>query len=213
MVLLTGIMTYVQNRNTASVMASFKNMAADAALAIRDGAQVPVAPVNLVVGDVIVLSGGRTAPADARIIATNGLKCDFSSLTGESDAIRMQVRARAGSLSVRRPACAATPAAALRVHSSARFYHRACVVPRALRPPRLVPTTIIVMMMMQVDAANPAPEESKNIAFSSCAVLEGEGLAVVIRTGACAHAYLVPAPVLRAWRLGLAAWSRPCSRF
>jgi Ca2+-transporting ATPase len=75
-------------------MAGFKNMAPDSAVVVRGGQRMDVAPQELVVGDVVLLASGRNAPADVRIIHCNGLKCDFSSLTGESEAIRMQVSAR-----------------------------------------------------------------------------------------------------------------------
>ena len=54
---------------------------------IRDGAESRVAAVELVPGDVVLLSLGDRVPADLRIIAHKELKVEASSLTGESDAI------------------------------------------------------------------------------------------------------------------------------
>lgn len=39
---------------------------------------------NLVVGDVVVIEFGKKIPADIRILESNGMKVDNSSLTGET---------------------------------------------------------------------------------------------------------------------------------
>ena len=56
------------------------------ALVRRDGRYVRIDVNELVVGDVIQLSLGELVPADVRLISANGLECNESILTGESDA-------------------------------------------------------------------------------------------------------------------------------
>jgi len=53
-------------------------------VACRDGIAVSVDVTELVCGDVIQLQLGAVVPADARLLATVGLECDESVLTGES---------------------------------------------------------------------------------------------------------------------------------
>ncbi len=54
---------------------------------IRDGTLHPVAPSELVVGDVIALERGDQVPVDGRVLESTGLEIDESALTGESDAV------------------------------------------------------------------------------------------------------------------------------
>ncbi len=54
---------------------------------LRDGKFVSVESSNLVVGDIVHLEAGNVVMADIRLISTNNLACDESSLTGESVAV------------------------------------------------------------------------------------------------------------------------------
>ncbi|GAA4620228.1 hypothetical protein GCM10023196_003370 [Actinoallomurus vinaceus] len=51
---------------------------------LRDGHPCPIDVTRLVPGDVIMLQLGEVVPADVRLVATVGLECDESVLTGES---------------------------------------------------------------------------------------------------------------------------------
>lgn len=51
---------------------------------LRDGKETRVPSLELVVGDIIVLTKGTIVPADARVIVAEGIICDESILTGES---------------------------------------------------------------------------------------------------------------------------------
>lgn len=53
----------------------------------RDGAEVELAPVDVVLDDILVLRAGDQIPADAVVLAGRGLQVDESMLTGESDAV------------------------------------------------------------------------------------------------------------------------------
>ncbi|MEV8240567.1 HAD-IC family P-type ATPase [Microbacterium testaceum] len=53
----------------------------------RDGADAEIAPGDVVRDDLLVLRAGDQVPADASVVASQGLQIDESMLTGESDAV------------------------------------------------------------------------------------------------------------------------------
>lgn len=65
-------------------MEAFKNFIPPETLVIRDGRQSKIPAENLVVGDVVIIEFGKRIPADIRILESNGMKVDNSSLTGET---------------------------------------------------------------------------------------------------------------------------------
>lgn len=64
----------------------------------RDGGQARIAAQELVRGDIVALEAGDTVPADCRLLQTNALEIDESSLTGESQPIAKRTAASFGSL-------------------------------------------------------------------------------------------------------------------
>eukprot|EP00028_Trichosphaerium_sp_Am-I-7-wt_P007722 CAMPEP_0168514466 /NCGR_PEP_ID=MMETSP0405-20121227/4128_1 /TAXON_ID=498012 /ORGANISM="Trichosphaerium sp, Strain Am-I-7 wt" /LENGTH=989 /DNA_ID=CAMNT_0008533601 /DNA_START=42 /DNA_END=3007 /DNA_ORIENTATION=- len=84
-VLLTGIFSYLQNRSSANVMASFKNFLPQHATVIIDEKAISDEVENLVPGDIVQIKAGDKVPADLRMVEVNGLKVDNSSLTGECE--------------------------------------------------------------------------------------------------------------------------------
>ena len=56
--------------------------------AIRSGKSLVISVFDVVVGDVLHLESGDSVPADGVLISGHGVRCDESSLTGESNAIR-----------------------------------------------------------------------------------------------------------------------------
>lgn len=84
-VMITSIVTFFQNSKSDSIMEGFKNFIPQMCTAIRDGKQQTVPAIKLVRGDVIEVKEGERVPADIRIISSNEMKVDNSSLTGESD--------------------------------------------------------------------------------------------------------------------------------
>lgn len=56
--------------------------------AVRSGKSVVISVFDVMVGDVLHLESGDSVPADGVLIENYGIKCDESSITGESDAIR-----------------------------------------------------------------------------------------------------------------------------
>jgi P-type E1-E2 ATPase len=60
--------------------------------AIRGGVTVVIDTNELVPGDVVVCNTGEKLPADIRLVTSNNFKCDQSSLTGESKAVKKSGR-------------------------------------------------------------------------------------------------------------------------
>jgi sodium/potassium-transporting ATPase subunit alpha len=65
-------------------MAGFKNFIPPETLVIRDGKQSKLPATELVPGDLVIIEFGKKIPADIRIVESNQMKVDNSSLTGES---------------------------------------------------------------------------------------------------------------------------------
>ncbi|RZF40041.1 hypothetical protein LSTR_LSTR002444 [Laodelphax striatellus] len=84
-VILTGLFSYYQEAKSSKIMDSFKTMVPQYANVIRDGQTKTVLSQELVKGDVVYVKFGDRIPADIRIIESQGLKVDNSSLTGESE--------------------------------------------------------------------------------------------------------------------------------
>ena len=84
-VFISGITTFLQNSKSESIMEGFKNFIPQMCTAIRDGKPSLVPAIGLVRGDVIEVKEGERIPADIRIISSNEMKVDNSSLTGETD--------------------------------------------------------------------------------------------------------------------------------
>lgn len=84
---VTGIITFLQNAKSESLMDSFKDMIPPACSCLRDGSFDTIDARKLVLGDIIKVKGGDKIPADIRIIDCKEMKVDNSSLTGESDAL------------------------------------------------------------------------------------------------------------------------------
>ncbi|SCL16020.1 ATPase, P-type (transporting), HAD superfamily, subfamily IC [Micromonospora rhizosphaerae] len=74
----------VHQRNTERSLAELLSRAAVTARVLRDGAERAVAAEELVPGDVVALGPGDAVPADCRVLTSDGLEADESSLTGES---------------------------------------------------------------------------------------------------------------------------------
>ena len=84
-VVLNASFTYFQEFQSERIMESFERMMPTRVTVLRDGERVQLDARNLVPGDVFQLYEGDKVTADARLIETNELTVDLSSLTGESE--------------------------------------------------------------------------------------------------------------------------------
>jgi sodium/potassium-transporting ATPase subunit alpha len=91
MIVFMCCVSFYQEREARLVVKSFENLLPDQCMAIRDGKEIFVEAKDLVVGDLIKVSGGTKVAADARLIICSGLKVETSSITGESEPIDYQV--------------------------------------------------------------------------------------------------------------------------
>ena len=90
-VLINAALGVYQETKAENALEALKNMAAPSAKVIRSGAVQIVPASELVPGDLIFLEAGDYIPADARLIETHALRCDESTLTGESVAVEKMI--------------------------------------------------------------------------------------------------------------------------
>jgi Ca2+-transporting ATPase len=83
-VLLNGILGYVQEARAEHAVAALRAMAAAEATVMRDGARRHVPAAELVPGDMMLLEEGDTVPADGRLVQSTALQTAEAALTGES---------------------------------------------------------------------------------------------------------------------------------
>jgi Ca2+-transporting ATPase len=83
-VLLNGMMGYIQESRAESAVAALREMAAAQASVIRDGERRSIPAAEVVPGDIILIEEGDTIPADARVIQSTALQVAEAALTGES---------------------------------------------------------------------------------------------------------------------------------
>jgi len=83
-VLLNGILGFVQEWRAETALRSLRNMMSPQATVVRDGREQVIPARDLVPGDIIIVAAGDRVPADAEVIEHMALSADESALTGES---------------------------------------------------------------------------------------------------------------------------------
>ncbi|KOB74067.1 putative CBR-EAT-6 protein [Operophtera brumata] len=84
----TGLFGFYQEAKNIAEMSGFEKLVPPEAHVIREGIKQVIPNVDVVIGDIVEMSGGQVVPADVRILTESGFKTDMSSLTGESDPIK-----------------------------------------------------------------------------------------------------------------------------
>lgn len=82
---ITGFITFYQTLKSQSIMDSFKDFIPPETIVVRNGVEMKMDATKLVVGDIVKVELGKKIPADLRIIDSQGMKVDNSSLTGETE--------------------------------------------------------------------------------------------------------------------------------
>ncbi len=83
-ILLSGLLGFWQERGASRAMRALLAVVAVRARVLRDGAETDVPVIEIVPGDVVMLSAGDLVPGDCIVLASKGLTVDESALTGET---------------------------------------------------------------------------------------------------------------------------------
>ncbi|MGN6246707.1 MAG: cation-translocating P-type ATPase, partial [Ginsengibacter sp.] len=86
-VVLNGIIGFIQEYRAEKAMLALKKMAIADAKVLRDEKVSWLPSTSLVPGDVVILEAGNSVPADMRIIESFNLKIEEAALTGESNPV------------------------------------------------------------------------------------------------------------------------------
>ena len=90
-VLLNGILGFVQERKAETAVAALQSMTAAMSTVLRDGELYTVPSTELVRGDILALSEGDAVGADGRLLSATALRVSEASLTGESESVTKNV--------------------------------------------------------------------------------------------------------------------------
>jgi len=82
--IITGLLGYWQESNAGKAMEKLRRIIEMKHMVLRDGQPELIPSKEIVEGDIIMLDAGDLLPADCRIIESNELHVDESTLTGES---------------------------------------------------------------------------------------------------------------------------------
>lgn len=83
-IIMNAVVGTVQQYKADKAIEKLKSLNVVNATVLRDGKERVIDGKYLTVGDVIFLNEGDVVPADCRLLSGNNLKCDESTLTGES---------------------------------------------------------------------------------------------------------------------------------
>ena len=92
-VVINAILGYVTESKSERIILSLQNIVNPTAWVIRDGLPIEVESQTITLGDLLILKPGSYIAADARVIKSDRLKVDESTLTGESHPITKTSRA------------------------------------------------------------------------------------------------------------------------
>jgi len=90
-VILNGVLGYVQESRAEKALAALKNMSSPQVRVLRDGKMQEVSSKDLVPGDLMLMEAGVQMAADGRLLDAVNLQVRESALTGEAQAVTKQV--------------------------------------------------------------------------------------------------------------------------
>ncbi len=85
---INAVIGFIQERKADRSVHALMQMAAPRSQVVRDGEEREIDAIDLVPGDVVLLTSGTRVPADLRLVRTTALEVDESLLTGESKPAR-----------------------------------------------------------------------------------------------------------------------------
>lgn len=83
-IFINALIGFLMEMQARSSMNALKEMDVIKSKVIRDGKKIEIPSEKLTLGDIVVLEAGNLIPGDGRLLESNQLQCDESSLTGES---------------------------------------------------------------------------------------------------------------------------------
>lgn len=83
-VLLNGLLGYIQENRAEQAVAALQAMSAPTARVLRDGEPQRIPTAQVVPGDILLIEEGDTLPADGRVLEAFALRVAEAALTGES---------------------------------------------------------------------------------------------------------------------------------
>lgn len=86
-VILNSILGTIQSLKAQKSLDSLKKLSSPKCKVIRDGENIEINSLDLVVGDIVIVESGDVVPADGRILENFSLLVNENSLTGESNSI------------------------------------------------------------------------------------------------------------------------------
>lgn len=86
--IINGVFSFLQEFRAEKATEALRKLLPSYALVLREGEELRILAVELVPGDIILLTEGDRISADARLVEDNDLRSDQSTLTGESQAVR-----------------------------------------------------------------------------------------------------------------------------
>lgn len=86
-IVVNGLFSYWQEYEAGKAAEALQALLPRQVTVRRDGAIETIAAHDVVPGDILILAEGEAIPADARVIASERLRVDLSSLSGESRAV------------------------------------------------------------------------------------------------------------------------------
>ena len=83
-VIMNACIGVIQENKAQACLDELEKKTTNHTTVLRGGKEIRIVSTDIVVGDIVLLRAGDVVPADIRLIESNGLSCDESSLTGES---------------------------------------------------------------------------------------------------------------------------------
>ena len=83
-ILVNAIIGFLMEMQARRSMNALKEMDIIKSRVLRDGKNQEIPSENITIGDIVLLEAGDIIPGDGRLVESNQLQCDESSLTGES---------------------------------------------------------------------------------------------------------------------------------
>jgi potassium/sodium efflux P-type ATPase len=90
-VILNVIIGFFQEGKAEAALEALRKMIVAECTALRDGEQKVIPTRELVPGDVVILEGGNSIPADLRLFFTKNASADEAALTGESTPVEKHI--------------------------------------------------------------------------------------------------------------------------